>query len=465
MFAHIFATQLADKSSDPETTPNPKIGNGTDKKDDSDGKTCSPKKRPIDVEDSWEDDPRYKKWKDMEKYSDLPHANFGVNQHMVIQDEFKKALKGIMWQFPSSLYAFAYGSGVFPQSTGGAATEEQARAVHPKSHSAILKAQNGTPKMIDFILGVSHSEHWHSLNLRAHKDHYSFLASLPFSNSIIPAVQDNWGAGVYFNTHVVVNGTLIKYGVVNIDTFCRDLMEWDTLYLAGRLHKPVKILRDNPQVRLANQMNLISALRTSLLLLPEKFSERDLYNTIASLSYLGDPRMAFPTENPQKVANIVGYNMENFRNLYQPLIEALPNLEFLSPPEKAAGGESVSLEQDMDPVKRGNMVRRLPKAFREKLYFQYQRKFAIPQVEFDKMMEANADEDGINTHRREGGGFERRIATDGALELRRIVREVIKSTVSWPSTTQTLKGPFTAGPTKTMKYLGEKMAKYREGKK
>ena len=75
--------------------------------------------------------------------------------------------------------------------------------------------------------------------------------------------------------------------MVNLDTLCRDLLEWDTLYLAGRLHKPVKILRDEPRVRLANQVNLVSALRTALLLLPEEFTEYDLYSTIAGLSYMG----------------------------------------------------------------------------------------------------------------------------------------------------------------------------------
>src|SRR3978361_1307305 len=173
--------------------------------------------------------------------------------------------------------------------------------------------------MIDFIFGVSYTQHWHSLNLTQHRDHYSALGSL--GSGATSWVQDKLGAGVYFNPYVTVNGTLIKYGVVNLDTLCTDLSEWTTLYLAGRLHKPVKILRDDPRVRLANQDNLIFALRTALLLLPSDFNEHQLYGTIASISYMGDPRMSLPTENPNKVANIVLNQLPNFRRLYAPLIE------------------------------------------------------------------------------------------------------------------------------------------------
>jgi len=281
-------------------------------------------------------------------------------------------------------------------------------------------------------------------------------------------VQDKWGAGVYFNPYIVVNGILIKYGVVQLGTLEKDLAEWDTLYLAGRLQKPVKILRDDPKIRLANQMNLLSALRTALLLLPPNFTEEELYATIAGISYLGDPRMALPTENPSKVKNIVGNNMKNFRRLYLPLIETLPNVEFNDPgcSEKdwVWGDSSLKLVQDMDPVKRGNMVRRLPKAFRSRLYFQYQKKFAIPQLEFNKMMEESKNEDAIAFKRREGGGFERRIVQDDTDELQKQVRAVIKQTISWPSTTQSLKGPFTSGFRKTWRYMMEKMGKYRQGR-
>jgi translocator assembly and maintenance protein 41 len=224
--------------------------------------------------------------------------------------------------------------------------------------------------MIDFIFGVSYSQHWHSINLHEHRDHYSALGSL--GSYIVSKIQDNWGAGVYFNPYVTVNGTLIKYGVVNLDTLCRDLSEWDTLYLAGRLQKPVKILRDHPSVRLANQVNLISAVRTALLLLPPDFTELELYSTIAGISYMGDPRMSLPAENPHKVSNIVSSNLHNFRRLYAPLIDNLPNVSFNDSCCQSPGWfenpeTNAKVAQDMDPIKRGNMVRRLPKAFRSKL--------------------------------------------------------------------------------------------------
>ncbi|KAI1127394.1 mitochondrial matrix Mmp37 [Nemania abortiva] len=411
----------------------------------------------------WEEKPNF----DIEKFTQLPYENFGVNQHMIIDREFKEALRQLLWKFRAPIrYAFAYGSGVFPQSTGGTATEAEISSVHPRAPLAVQKAQNGSPKMIDFIFGVSYTQHWHSLNLTQHRDHYSALGSL--GSGAVSYVQDKWGAGVYFNPYVTVEGIQIKYGVVNLDTLCRDLSEWDTLYLAGRLHKPVKILRDDPRVRLANQINLLSALRTALLLLPPTFTEQELYATIAGISYLGDPRMALPTENPKKVTIIVTHNMMNFRRLYAPLIESLPNVAFNDPSCKnvdwVANTDAVlKLDQDMDPIKRGNMVRRLPKAFRSKLYFEYQKKFQIPRLEFNKMMEENKNENTGSFKRQQGGRFEQRIAQQPPDELRDIIRVIIKRTVSWPSMSQSVKSFVTAGFSRGLRYLSEKIHKYRQG--
>ena len=323
--------------------------------------------------------------------------------------------------------------------------------------------------MIDFIFGVSHTQHWHSLNIQQHRDHYSALGSL--GSYVVSRVQDSWGAGIYFNPFVTVNGTLIKYGVVNLDTLCTDLSEWRTLYLAGRLHKPVKILRDDPRVRLANQVNLLSAVRTALLLQPERFTEQDLYTTIAGISYMGDVRMSLPAENKSKVDNIVKHQLTNFRRLYAPLIDTLPNVSFadsslLRNPDWTEDPKlDAELKQDMSPITRGNMVRRLPKAFRSKVYFAFQSRYRIPQVEFDKMLEEAVDEDSQGIRKRQGGRFEQRVAGEEEEVLRKEVRGVISKTIGWPSTSQSLKSILTAGMRRSWRYSAEKVGKWREGRR
>ena len=322
--------------------------------------------------------------------------------------------------------------------------------------------------MIDFIFGVSFSQHWHSMNLQQHRNHYSSIGSL--GSSFVSRVQDDFGAGTYFNPYVTVNGTLIKYGVVNLDTLYKDLSEWNTLYLAGRLQKPVKILRDDPRIRLANQINLISAIRTALLLLPETFTESELYRTITGISYLGDPRMSLGGENLNKVSNIVSHQHQNFRRLYSPLIENLPNVTYsdsqckdfswLEDPKIDA-----KMTQDMDPQKRANMVRRLPKNFRDKLLFQFQSKYQIPQLDFNKMMESSNDADATRVNRRQGGVFERRIAEEDPEVLNREVSRVLTKVIQWPSYTQSIKSVFTAGIGKSWRYTKEKLEKNREGRK
>lgn len=431
--------------------------------------------------DGWEDEADLS----INSFSQLPHRFFGTNQHIRINEDFKEALRQILWQFRAPIrYAFAYGSGVFPQSMSSS-PDPTALSPHPNPPEAVRKWQAGGSKIIDFIFGVSHTQHWHSLNIQQHPEHYSALRHA--GSYAVSRVQDSIGAGVYFNPYITVNGTMIKYGVVNLDTICRDLSEWDTLYLAGRLQKPVKILRDDPRVRLANQINLMSAVRTALLMLPEKFTEQALYEKIAGLSYLGDPRMNsyYGGENPKKVSNIVGAQMPNFRQLYVPLIDNLPNVRFndhrvpnvpgweteqvlanvtggagTSLKEYDGGRDGFNMEQDMDPVKRGNMVRRLPKTFRQKLYYQYQKKFQIPGSAFDKIVDESKDEDATSFRRRQGGEFEQRIGMQD--DLPEIVGRCVRNTVAWPSTSQSIKGIVTAGVGRSWKYYSEKRAKSQQ---
>ncbi|EQL03823.1 MMP37-like protein [Ophiocordyceps sinensis CO18] len=117
---------------------------------------------------------------------------------------------------------------------------------------------------------------------------------------------------------------------------------------------------------------------------------------------------------------------------------------------------------DMDPRKRGNMVRRLPEHFRSRLYFRYRKKLAIPDDDFRRIMDEAGSEDGVR--RRQAAPFERSIAADDAQQLKHIVRQVIKQTVSWPSTAQSAKGLLMGGWRRSMRYLGDKFAKWRKGR-
>eukprot|EP00158_Paraphelidium_tribonemae_P000028 Partr_v1_DN11446_c0_g1_i1_m44889 putative TAM41, mitochondrial translocator assembly and maintenance protein, homolog (S. cerevisiae) len=152
------------------------------------------------------------------------------------------------------------------------------------------KATVDETSLVDFIFGVSHPQHWHSLNIRQHPSHYSTcMRHLP--TRTIQHVQEKWGAKVYYNTDCMVEGRRIKYGVVAIDDLLDDLEDWTTLYCAGRLQKPVVTVHADDKIQAAQRRNLKSALATALLLLPERVSEDELYSTIASLSYTGDFRM------------------------------------------------------------------------------------------------------------------------------------------------------------------------------
>ena len=52
----------------------------------------------------------------------------------------------------------------------------------------------------------------------------------------------------------------------------RDLRDWDQLYVAGRMQKPVLTLRRDATLAEANRGNVDAALAAALLLLPGRFT-------------------------------------------------------------------------------------------------------------------------------------------------------------------------------------------------
>ena len=169
--------------------------------------------------------------------------------------------------------SLAYGSGVFSQNANA-----------PPSGS-----------MTDFILVVDNPQKWHQQNLDLNPSDCSGLIR-QLGLKIISDLQTKYGSYMYFNTPVPFKNGQIKYGVISRADFISDLLYWDTLYAAGRLQKPVKILENvskemDQELHLALRMNLTSALHTALLLLPDRFTEDQLYMTLASVSYMGDFRI------------------------------------------------------------------------------------------------------------------------------------------------------------------------------
>lgn len=133
---------------------------------------------------------------------------------------------------------------------------------------------------------------------------------------------------IHFNPHAFVVLQTIKYGVTTVDNLCSDLLSWNTLYLSGRMHKPIRIIKDDARVKLTQQVNLVSALRVALLTLPEQFEEQELFERMAGFSYGGDPRMSVPGENRAKVSNIVTAQSPQFRELYQRLAGGLQGVHW-----------------------------------------------------------------------------------------------------------------------------------------
>ena len=253
-------------------------------------------------------------------------------------DFFQRALQ----RFPKSCdLAFAYGSGVF------------------KQEGNVSKSN-----MTDFILVVNNSEEWHTENLKVNPKDYSGIMSV-LGPKVISEIQDKFGAKCYFNTLIPFEDGLIKYGVVSKNNLIADLLDWESLYIAGRLQKPVRMIQDtnrlkDPELHMALRMNLKNALHTSFLLLPEKFSDKMLYNTLCGLSYKGDFRMSIG-EDKNKVKKIADGSYAELRQLYTNELAKISEFVYIPKSEK------LTFEQDMSPGARHFHLTMLPKNMQELL--------------------------------------------------------------------------------------------------
>ncbi|KAJ7505310.1 mitochondrial matrix Mmp37-domain-containing protein [Mycena galericulata] len=352
------------------------------------------------------------------KHQPLPPLppSFGRNQLLPVSNSTRALLESIVDQFDAPIrYAFAYGSGVFEQDG------------YPAQSSA------ADAPMLDFMFAVTHPAHFHSINMQQHPSHYPLHARV-LGSSYVSSVQEI-NPGLWFNAFVPMSGVTIKYGVTTVDNLCNDLLNWRSLYLAGRMHKPLRIIKDDARVRLTQQVNLTSAVRAALLTLPPDFSETQLFERIAAISYLGDPRMLLPAENRNKVSNIVRHQAPQFKELYHRLVVGLPGVHWPA--------HLSTIQQDTSPHARAAHLKKLPANLLTGVKNNYDRSAPTPSYEADE-----------SAYWIRLAGDERLPAALGE-ELRRIVR--------YPATVQSLKGITSAGLGKSVRYGAAKIRKWWSG--
>lgn len=219
------------------------------------------------------------------------------------------------------------------------------------------------------------------------------------------------------------------------------------------MHKPIRIIKDDARVRLTQQVNLTSAVRTALLTLPAEFSERELFERIAGFSYSGDVRMVLPAENRGKVGNIVRKQAPQFKELYHRLVVALPGVHWPA--------HTTTIQQDTSPHARAAHLRKLPSTLLAHVTDHYAGQPSIPAREADETVYWSklAGDANLSSVIEQGGLMALYRLEDFWLtpftELAKIVRG--------PSTVQTLKGLVSAGPVKSVRYAASKVNKWWKG--
>ena len=166
-------------------------------------------------------------------------------------------------------------------------------------------------RQIDLIVTVNDIYEFHKLNFKKYPNIYSNIGI-----KLIKHVN-NIGTDINYVSNIDYKNNTYKIGVINKNDLSKDLITWDNMYMAGRCQKPISTLKIRDKVKNEIIYNRLNALKIALLLNHNKtITEQELYETICSLSYIGDIRMTMHCENPDKIKNIVNGSKIEFREIY-----------------------------------------------------------------------------------------------------------------------------------------------------
>ncbi len=176
----------------------------------------------------------------------------------------------------------------------------------------------GEKKSMDIILSVDNPNDWHRENLENNSWMYrgASVHNLINNGLLEKEVSFPRSLGCFFTSF---EGREYKIVVVDKNLLYDHLRNWKHFSLTGRFQKPMAVIIDNSKGLLPFLMkqNYRNAVKVGLLMNPDEVVDIDvLFETITSLSYLGDLRNIFHFEDPNKIHNIVNGSYDFFEQTY-----------------------------------------------------------------------------------------------------------------------------------------------------
>jgi mitochondrial translocator assembly and maintenance protein 41 len=350
--------------------------------------------------------------------------------------------------FPTDqlVHAFGYGSGVFSQGINNSNNNNNNNDPPPPP----------PPGMIDMILVVRDAQAWHQANQAMNADHYAmWLRTMDPQGMCAASLQRAFRGGgggrgrqdgkVFF--HVIDDPIPLKYGVIQTQDLVQDLTGWDSLYVAGRLHKPTLAIpietsiQEKEELMEAQHYNLQAAVAAALLLSPLSIGNLpwlQVYSQIAALSYTGDFRMAVGGEDPHKIQKLVHTpgQLERFHALYRDgdpktasgtsVLRALEEMGLLSIQEEGLQWDPLNVSS------RTQLIQRLPTMVKKSLL--------VPSTTTSRLGGSNP----VDNH---------------LVVQQATLSSTLASIVAPAARSQSFKGLFTFGLRKSMLYASAKLSK------
>ena len=284
-----------------------------------------------------------------------------------------------------------------------------------KAYGSSIGFQSGyskdEKKQIDLIVVVDDIKKFYKDNLKKNSYMYNFIPRLYFTLASEKALRG--AAGICYTSHINYEGDTYKIGIIEKQDVLDDLLNWKTYYIAGRFQKEMFTAISDDEIEKAVLINRSNAITIALILLnKEKPTIIDFYESLCSLSYLGDTRKKLKAEDPNKVKKLATGSKDFFDEVYKKKTDLFKE------------NKNGILEIDYDKVLKS--IDKLPKKLKERLN----------KVKNGKDLEP----------------------------LRKEIKEYLVEVTSSSSIGQTTKGILTTGIVNSIDYAVQKLKKGRKKK-